>query len=418
VRILLLSNLFPPHVEGGAEILANNVATGLKELGHEVPVLTSFYGLVKARREVGIWRTLHTFPVAHFDKRRPVIQQPNQLYNYYRRYHCPANARELRRVIAETRPDVLYIWEITGIGLTSLMKALSELNIPTVFHLGSYWLIYASTPETGQSRLQARRLKQWLIGSFTVPKTATMIAVSCSVKQQYVEAGFDHERIEVIYNGIDPRFLDLPQAERKRRAGATGVPLQLLYVGRLRVEKGIFVILKALELLVNERGKLDSGEMPIHLHIFGSGDQVYADELQAFLQEKRLVQAVTFHGKIPQDELIAYYDRSDIMLVPSLWQEPFGLVIAEAMARRLPVIASNVGGPAEILTHEEDGLLVKAGDERDLAHAIRLLMENPEKRKQLGEAAHATVRERFTIVQNARRVERHLTRAIQKSHQI
>ncbi len=414
MRILLLSNLFPPYVEGGAEILANDVATGLKELGHEVLVLTSFYGLVRARREERIWRTLQTFPVAHFDKRRPFLQQSNQLYNYYRRYHCPANARELRRVIAETSPDVLYTWEITGIGLTSLMKALSELNIPMVFHLGSYWLIYASRPDTEQSRLQARRLKQWLIGSFTVPKTATMIAVSRTVKQQYVEAGLDRERIEVIYNGIDPRFLDLPLAEREEKTGATGASFQVLYVGRLRVEKGIFVILKALELLVNERGKLDTGELPIHLHIFGSGDKVYVDELQAFLQEKRLAQAVTFHGKIPQDELIAYYDRSDIMLVPSLWQEPFGLVIAEAMARRLPVIASNFGGPAEILTHDVDGLLIKPGDEEELAQAISLLMKNPEKRKQLGEAAYATVRERFTIAQNARRVEKHLAHAIQQ----
>src|SRR5262249_1390912 len=160
--------------------------------------------------------------VAHFDKRRPVIQQFNQLYQYYRRYHCPANARELQRVIAATRPDVLYIWEITGIGLTSIMKALSELNIPIFFHLGSYWLIYANRPDTAQSRFQARKLKQWLIGTFTVPKTATMIAVSRTVKQQYVEAGFDRERIEVIYNGIDPRFLDLPQAEREEKTGATG----------------------------------------------------------------------------------------------------------------------------------------------------------------------------------------------------
>jgi len=85
------------------------------------------------------------------------------------------------------------------------------------------------------------------------------------------------------------------------------------------------------------------------------------------------------------------------------------------MARSLAVIASNVGGPVEILTHDVDGLLVKAGDEEELAQAISLLMQNPEKREQLGQAAYATVRERFTIAQNAMRVERHLTRAIQKS---
>lgn len=413
MRILLLSNLFPPYVEGGAEILANDVATGLKALGHEVLTLTSAPGLRKARNEESTWRTLRIFPVAHFDTRRSAFQQLHQLYNYYRRYHCPTNARELRRVLKETRPDILYIWEITGIGVTSLMKALAGINIPIVFHLGSYWLLYASKPDTDQSRVSARRLKQRLIGSFTIPEQARMIAVSETVKQQYVEAGFDAARIEVIYNGIDPRFLELPTAARERTS--VEQPLQLLYVGRLRVEKGIAVILKALELLIKERGRHDDGAFPAHLHIFGSGDKVYIDELQAFLKEKELTGAVTFHGKVSQDELITWYDRSDIMLVPSLWQEPFGLVIAEAMARKLPVIASNLAGPAEILTPEVDGFLIPPGDEQELARSIALLIEQPEKRAQLGEAARETARQRFTIARNAQHVERYLLQVIQQT---
>lgn len=414
MRILLLSNLFPPYVEGGAEILANNVASGLKALGHEVLVLTSSFGLPKAGKEENIWRTLRIFPVAHFNTRRPVFQQLNQLYNYRRRYHCRANARELQCVIAETKPDVLYIWEVTGIGVTSLMKALKDVQQPIVFHLGSYWLLYASKPETGQSRLNARCLKQRLIGTVSAPETATMIAVSETVKQQYVDAGFDAERIEVIYNGIDPRFLDTPRAAREEGpALARERPLQLLYVGRLRVEKGIAVILKAMELLVHEQGLLKNGQFPVHLHIFGSGDKVYVDELRQFLQEKGLSPAVTFHGKVPQEELIGYYDRSDIMLVPSLWQEPFGLVIAEAMARELPVIASNLAGPSEILTHQLDGLLLPPGDEQALARAIRSLMERPEERARLGQAARETVHQRFTINLNAQHVERHLRQSLQ-----
>ncbi len=413
MRILLLSNLFPPNVVGGAEILAYDVATELEKLGHEVLVLTSYHGLSRATGNGHIWRTLQIFPTAHFDKHRPVIQQVNQLSNYYRRYHCPANARELQRVVAKTQPDILYIWEITGIGVTSLMKRLEHSAIPVVFHLGSYWMVYANQPDTEQSRVRASKLKQWLIGSFPVPKHASMIAVSNTVKQQYVEAGFNPEQIEVIYNGVDPRFLDVPRIDQPGRTARA--PFQLLYVGRLRVEKGISVLLKALDLLAQEREMTGNEKFSIHLHIFGSGDEIYLDELQDFMQEKHLSSTVTFHGNVPQDELIAYYDSSDLMLVPSLWQEPFGLVIAEAMARKLPVIASNLGGPAEILTHDVDGLLVKPGDEQQLAQAIRLLMEHPEKRQQLGEAARQTVRTRFTIEQNARQVERHLKQNIQQT---
>jgi glycosyltransferase involved in cell wall biosynthesis len=440
VRILLLSNLYPPFVEGGAEILAGDIAAGLERLGHEVIVLTSSYGLSKPQHDGKLWRSLQPAPPVYFDRQRSFWSQLNQPFNYYRRYHNAANARTLRQVVAATTPDILYIWEITGIGVNSLLKVLPDLNIPIVFHLGSYWLLYARSPETEQSRLRLRWLKQRLIGTVPELTWTSLIAVSATVKQEYVRSGFDPKRIEVIYNGIDPRFLTLP-----RSASNEEEAFQLLFVGRIRVEKGILVLLKALDLLMHEMNspyllsaKLSDGhnagtssmlEMngsvmlsaakhldspPLHLHIFGDGDETYISELKTFLHEKGLTEIVTFHGKVPQDELIQHYDRCDLLLVPSLWQEPFGLVVAEAMARGLPVIASNVGGPAEILTHEINGLLVEAGNERALALAISQLIKDPEKRKRFGQAARATVQQRFVIEENASRVEQHLQRAINR----
>ncbi len=424
MRILLLNNLYPPYVEGGAEILAGDIATGLERLGHEVLVLTSSFGLAKAEQNGHIWRTLHLAPPAHFDRQRPLWRQLDQPYNYYRRYHYPANADELCRVVATTKPDILYLWEIAGLGVNSMLKALPALKIPIVFHLGSYVLLYANSPETEQSHLHNRWLKQRLIGTLPALTFTSLIAVSAAVKQQYVQAGFDAEKIEVIYNGIEPRFLSLPQSEAMvnenySKNGAKEC-FQLLFVGRLRDEKGILIILKALDLLLDEQSRQkDNAEHPfLHLHIFGTGDKTYVRELETFLHEKHLTQVVTFHGKVSQDELIRFYDCSDIMLVPSLWQEPFGLVVAEAMARGLPVIASNIGGPAEILTHDVNGLLIEPGDEQALASAITQLLENSQQRAQLASAARTTVQERFTIEENARHVEQHLLRAIQKDQKI
>ncbi len=410
MRILLLSNLYPPDVQGGAEILAADIATGLEKLGHEVLVLTSTPG--SPRKEGAVWRTLSSAPPAHFDRQRPVWQQLKLLFNYYRRYHHCANARELQRVVTVTQPDVVYIWEITGIGVNSILRVLSRLSIPIVFHLGSYWLLYARSPETEQSRLHKRQIKQWLIGTITIPQHASFIAVSETVKQEYIRAGFDQEHIEVIYNGIDSRFLSLTSAQ-----STTHRNFELLFVGRLRIEKGILVLLKALDLLVNGSEQLDGRVPDLHLNIFGTGDQVYYNELQDFLREKGLSQNVTFQGRVSQDELIERYDCSDILIVPSLWQEPFGLVAVEAMARGLPVIASHVGGLAEILTHGKHGLLVEPGNERALAVAIRQLQTDPDKRMQLGQTARVLVQERFLIEKNARRVEQHLLRVIQSNEQ-
>jgi glycosyltransferase involved in cell wall biosynthesis len=418
VRILLLSNLYPPYVEGGAEILAGDIASSLERLGHEVFVLTSSYGIAQPQLDGHIYRTLHLIPPAHFDRHRPLWQQVDQPLNFYRRYNYPSNSRELRRVVAEVQPDILYIWEISGIGVNSLLKALPavhnahNVHIPIVLHLGSYWLLYARSPETEQSRLRTRRLKQFLIGNVPALTWTSLIAVSKTVKEEYAKAGFDPSRIEVIYNGIDPRFL-APSPSLHHKPDIARDTIQLLFVGRIRVEKGILTILKALDLLAHEQNQADTNLPPLHLNLFGNGDDTYLNELQAFLSEKRLTQMVTFHGRVPQEELIEWYDRSDIMLVPSLWKEPFGLVIAEAMARGLPVISSNVGGPAEIITHEVDGILTEPGDEHAIAQTIKELIEDPNKRVRLGKAAQEKVRERFTIEQNAKRVAQHLLRVIQ-----
>ena len=398
----MVSNLYPPFVEGGAEILAGNIAAELESLGHEVCVLTSSRGLRHGGREGNVWRTLRLAPPAHFDRRRPFWLQLNQLYNYYRRYHRRSNAQELCRVVEECRPDVLYIWEIAGIGVNSLLGALADLQqMPTVFHLGSYLLLYARSPQTEHSVLHSRWLKQRLIGTLSTPKRASYIAVSDAVKEQYVQAGFDPDLIEAIYNGIDPRFLEQGKLDPPAARHTDRGPLRLLYVGRLRAEKGILVALQALALLMSEQSRTGMQAPPLRLDVIGDGNDVYLGALEHFVQEQHLSEVVHFHGRIQQDELIDHYDCSDLLLVPSLWQEPFGLVVVEAMARGLPVIASNLGGPAEILTHGVDGLLVEPGNEQELAAAIRLLLNDPAKRAHLGRSARDTVERRFTIEENA-----------------
>ena len=412
----MVSNLYPPFVEGGAEILAGNIAAELKSLGHEVCVLTSSRGLRHGHggREGNVWRTLRLAPPAHFDRRRPFWLQLHQPYNYLRRYHRRCNAQELRRVVEECQPDVLYIWEIAGIGVNSLLGALHDLQqVPTVFHLGSYLLLYARSPQTEQSVLHSRWLKQRLIGTLATPKRASYIAVSDAVKAQYVQAGFDPERIEAIYNGIDPRFLEQRKLDPPVARHTTKDPLRLLYVGRLRAEKGILVALQALALLMSEQSRAPKQVPPLRLDVIGDGNDVYRSALERFVQEQHLSEVVHFHGRMQQDALIDHYDRADLLLVPSLWREPFGLVVVEAMARGLPVIASNLGGPAEILTHGVDGLLVEPGNEQELAAAIRLLLNDAAKRTHLGRAARDTVERRFTIEENAHRVEQHLLHAMQ-----
>ena len=399
VRILMLSNLYPPDVEGGAEILAGEIADGLIRQGHDVTVLTSESHLSAQSPLPHIQRRLRLAGAARVDRQRPLWRQLDLPYRYFRRWRQPANARTLRRVVAETRPDALYVWEITGLGMTSLLNELPTLRLPVVFHLGSYSLLYARSPETDQSRLRARWLKRLLIGTVPPDAWTSLIAVSATVKAAYARAGFDPSRIEVIHNGVAPRFFATPSTRPDDQAE----PLRLLSVGRLCPEKGVLSALKALALL-------NDGD--VQLDIVGDGDPAYQRELLAYARDQRLADRVTFHGRVSQDRLIAFYDQSDLLLNTALWAEPFGLTTVEAMARGLAVIGSRVGGTEEIITPGVNGVLTPPGDERALAAAIQRLAADPALRARLASAARRTAEERFTIEENVRRVARHLEHAV------
>ena len=355
-------------------------------MGHEIFVLTSSYGLDKPQGEGHIRRTLRFIP-GHFWS-----------------YRYPSNAAELRRTIAEVQPDVLYVWEIMGLGVVPMLEVLNAVNIPVVYQLQSYWFHYVLLQQNGYSHVRYRWLKKRLIGAAPFPRYTSMIVVSNIVKEEYVKLGCDAERIEAIYNGIEDYFFSTPfSKEHQRQSGRT----HLAYIGRLCSAKGVLVLLKALDILINEQKHTQ-----FSLDIIGADDEAYTKKLYDFVQAKRLHTAVTFHGKVPQGNLIQHYDQADIVIVPSIWKEPCSAVLVEAMARGVPLIATNIGGTIEIVTHGVDGLLVEPGDEYALASAILQLNSDPSLRTKLTTAGLATARERFTVEATGLRIERHLQRAI------
>ena len=142
----------------------------------------------------------------------------------------------------------------------------------------------------------------------------------------------------------------------------------LLFVGDLSGDKGIKILLQAYTKLKD----------PPPLVLIG---RVTNDT------PKQLPQNVLMMGKWPHHAVMAAWKRSSIALAPSVWAEPFGMVVIEAMSAGLPVIASRIGGIADIVIHGETGLLVTPGDVNSLQQAIELLLAKPDLRAQMGNAA-------------------------------
>ena len=158
-------------------------------------------------------------------------------------------------------------------------------------------------------------------------------------------------------------------------------PFPIGFIGRLDPVKSIPDLLEATLLLGGS----------IHLHIFGEGRE--RPHLEAEIRRLNIARSVTLHGAVarPQDAL----SKIGLLVLPSK-AEGFGLVLIEAMASRVPVVATDVPGIRNVVTHEQTGLLVPHGSPRELALAIDRLVKDPALRELLVARAEAEVRRRFS----------------------
>jgi glycosyltransferase involved in cell wall biosynthesis len=187
-------------------------------------------------------------------------------------------------------------------------------------------------------------------------------------------------------------------AEQKKRWNIRGEYV-VGYVGRLVVDKGVQFLLEAIEILVKKG-------INIKCVVVGSGKNQEGDNeniLKSFVMGKGLEEKIIFTGfsdKIPLCMLCF-----DAICLPSIVVEGFGLVLAEAMLLKIPVIATNIGGPSEIIKHKETGLLVPPKNAQALAASIEYLIDNREEAKKYTEAAFQYSRENFLLDSTNKKLE-------------
>lgn len=208
--------------------------------------------------------------------------------------------------------------------------------------------------------------------------------------------GVPPSRITVVPCGVDTDvFRPLDKAGVRRRLGLSPKERIVLFVGRIEPLKGIDVLLRAVSNL--------DGRFRV-LVIGGDGKDVSRkSELAALAAELRVADKVTFLDAVPHGELPLYYNAADICVVPSYY-ESFGLVAVEAMACRVPVIASRVGGLKETVQDGQTGYLVPWLCPEPFAERLELLLNNEPLRLSLGREAR-TAAERYQWSEVAARVE-------------
>jgi glycosyltransferase involved in cell wall biosynthesis len=198
-----------------------------------------------------------------------------------------------------------------------------------------------------------------------------LIVISKSTLIEVVKLGVSSKKITVLY----PAFFNQPNSHvfEKRKKSKQ---INLLFVGSCRPIKGILYLIDAMNKL-----KMKS----IVLNIIGNinVDPEYTKLLHRSITENSLENNIILHGDVCSRKLAEFYHRSDIFVLPSLW-EGFGMVLLEAMANKLPIIATNVGAVPELVKHKKNGLLVPSKCSKSIANAINYLLVNVDLAKKMG----------------------------------
>ena len=222
-----------------------------------------------------------------------------------------------------------------------------------------------------------------------------IIAVSESVGNLFKILGRKSKKVCTIYNGIDLNKFDYEtRSLSKEELNLSDDHVVIGVIGMFDRIKGHEYLFKAVEKLVFE------GRTDIICLVVGEGRM--RNELEEFVSSRNLGRNIRFLGY--RNDIPELLKVMDVVVVPSL-QESFGMVPVEAMAMKIPVIATRVGGLVEVIEDGKTGILVPPGDVGSLCMAIKQLIENPEMRKEMGEAGKKRVEEKFDILVNVRKTE-------------
>ncbi len=278
-------------------------------------------------------------------------------------------AASVRRMVRSCSPDVVNPHFVTTSGTLARIAGVH----PIVLTAWGSDVIPADGEHVG---FIAMTLNRWAISG------ADRVTAASRYLADWIDEASPGTAVDIVPFGVDTTLFR-PRSNEDR----TDEPFTIGIVKSLEPRYGIDVAIRATEIVV--RSVPDA-----RLTIAGNGTD--EADLRALVTDLGLDMHVTFAGRVPHDDIPDLMDTFDVLVNPTVVPESFGVVILEASAMELPVIATDVGGVPDVCVRDETGLLVPPRDPIAIADAIVRLASDPELRTSMGAAGRSFVKERFT----------------------
>lgn len=369
MKVVIVTNAYPPHFIGGAELIAHSHAKALKEQGHDVAVFAGEPNDIAERYSMRR-DTYEGIPV-----NRICLHAKDYSADFFNFYHKRVH-ESFCDFIENISPEVVHFHNIMGLS-ASLIHAAKRRRIKTILTFHDHWgICFKNTLLKSEGGIckedtECERCMPFISdqGWEAVPLCMrsdyialqlddidTFICPSTYLTNTYIRAGINEKRMRVVWYGVDvDRFAKITKSEDQTK-------VRFSFLGYLGRHKGVHTILEALSSL---NGNLRE---KVTVNLVGGGDQInyYEQRVMEFGLEK----IVKFWGKIDNNRIEDIYRQTDVLILPSIWPENQPVTITEAMASRIPVIASRTGGTPELVEDGETGYLFERNNPKDLAQKM------------------------------------------------
>ena len=358
LRLCIITGIFPPDI-GGPATYVSRLAASLLEQGHEVCVVT-----------LGDDAQTWPFPVWRVSRKLPLLARLVWLFfallRHGRNYHVwYINGLELPAILAGKLLRKRLVMKIVGDHAweRAMNQGLTADSIDVFQQARQQWKVEAH---------------KWLRG-WQARQADAVITPSRYLKTLAQGWGVPEQQIHVIYNAVESLPPNLPDRQATRqRFGISAEGSLIITVGRLVKWKGIAELIQAVASL----------DETVNLLILGDGPE--KNTLTEFAEQLRVTHRVRFGGKTERESALAAMRAADLFVLNTRY-EGFSHVLLEAMAVGAPVITTDVCGNPELVTHEQNGLLVAPGDLEALRAQIQRVLTQPAFRQSLIDAGRETI---------------------------